>query len=217
MKVALSILFLFFSSASIASTLCDDSLTQIETFIDDRMGIQPLINYGCLHEKDYGRSALLLFNRSSESLFSELYDLEERAKKFRSEVNVEVIDLENKIIEKRMNGTLTNSDRQEFAQQMATLSQTIAVETRSMENMTGTVRATGFLLEGFIPFLMENSRLTLINTYGFDSLDEIYDIRDFMIQYGKDVRDAPLEIEMAVRHTYQMSNKIHQLYQLLAP
>lgn len=216
MKIIFSILFFFISSISLANTVCGDSLSQIKNFLEDRIGLTPVINYSCLIEKDYGRSALLLFNRSSESLFSELYDLEERAKKFRSEVNVEVIDLENKIIEKRMNGTLTNSDRQEFAQQMATLSQTIAVETRSMENMTGTVRATGFLLEGFIPFLMENSRLTLINTYGFDSLDEIYDVRDFMIQYGKDVRDAPLEIEMAVRHTHQISNKIHQLYQLLA-
>jgi hypothetical protein len=210
--IIFSLSFYLFSAQ--ANDPCLQNLRSLEQFLAREITHSPDIHWGCINTPTYLNTAALIFMNQTDELFMELDNLESRALQFRGQINLSVYDLEEEMSSIiRAYGSIPHDQRGKFIQTVAIIQQDIAQEQRAISNMLGTVKATGHLMSRLLSEVSRNDPRVLIRHFGFESFDEVYALRDFLIQYGSDSRDSALEIDRALSQIQRAQARVTQISQ----
>ncbi|MFG1501157.1 hypothetical protein ABMA70_13205 [Halobacteriovorax sp. XZX-3] len=195
--IVIGILLALFSNNSFAQNYCDISLKQMDEFLSNNSGFAPFIEYSCLEgNPKYVKSALSIFAQNLQKQFDKLENLEKSAKDFKKSKMKEAKEIEDMMIIDIGNNVFQNKKNFYF-QKLINISQDIAVKERNFINEIDNMRATGALLEKFVPHLEGDVELVKAK-FGYDSIDEVKELKEYLFDYGQDLRDTPLEIQMAL-------------------
>ncbi|MFG1492735.1 hypothetical protein [Halobacteriovorax sp. ZH4_bin.1] len=212
--IIIGTLLALFSTNSFAQDYCNKSLKQIDEFLSNNTGFVPFIEYSCLEgNPKYVKSALTIFAQNLQNQFDRLENLEKSAKDFKKSVMKEAKALEEMMIIDVGNNAF-ESKKNIYFQKLINISQDIAVKERNFTNEISGMRATGALLENFVPHLEGDVDLVRAKL-GYDSVEEVIELKEYLFDYGQDLRDTPLEIQMALDQLKETQKHLKPVWEKL--
>ena len=171
----------------------------------------PVINFGCLNDKAYVRDALRLFTRDINAELERLNSLVDLAQDTKIAALEMGDQLEAMILKDMGNNALTKQRKQFYLNQLMNYEQSKFMCSRVFGNQISNLIATGTLLGRFTPHL-QGEEDVIAETLGFESVSEVVELKQYLTGYGKDLRDAPIEIEMANKELDEASARFGQIY-----
>lgn len=197
------------ASFGASANYCENSLMEIERYIKDEFPVAPIIDYGCLNSSnEYVRGALDIYAEQLEGLLVRVENLEDEAKELRNKYLGQIDKIEEDILVDLGNNAL---DKRKIFQAVVNLSQDIAVNSRLFMVQRDNMIAMGSLLGLFLPHL-KGDDVIVQQKLGYESVEEVTTLREYLIDYGRDLRDAPVEIQVALDQLESVNQRINLIW-----
>jgi hypothetical protein len=180
-----------------------------------RISHLPVINFDCLKDsRAYVRDALRLFSRDVTSEIESLHSLVDLAQNTRI-ASFEIANkLEKMLLADIGNKALTQERKNYYMGQFMNFEQMQYGCYRHFGNQQSSIIATGNMLAKFTPYL-DGEESIVSELFGFESVNEVTELKNYLTNYGRDLRDAPIEIEMAAKELSEVSKRFQTLHLLL--
>lgn len=174
----------------------------------------PVINLQCLDQKEYVRDALRLFGRDVNSEILKLESVVEESIVTRGAMLNFAAEIKEMVLVDIGNEAL-NKDRKNFYMgQLMNFEQLKFSCFRKAANQITGLKATSSILGYFTPHLT-GSESVISEVFGFESVAEVIELKQFLYTYSGDLENAPVELEQAQAEYDKASRALNEIVELL--